>query len=182
VLLLFVASWPDLRRALVLTFAQRESRLTALRILNEIEAKLAAYLRTVAIINLCVGAVTSAICLVTGMPNAIGLGVLAATFNFIPIIGPIAITIVLTIVGLAIAQTVGAGLLPAAGFVVVVALEGHLITPSVIGRHLSLNGLAVLLSLAFWAWLWGPIGAFLSSPLLIVGLILKEHLVPEQSI
>jgi len=33
------------------------------------------------------------------------------------------------------------------------------------------------MALAFWTWLWGPMGGFLSSPLLIVALILKEHLV-----
>ena len=38
-----------------------------------------------------------------------------------------------------------------------------------------LAALAVFLALAFWTWLWGPMGAFLSSPILIVGLVLKEH-------
>ena len=45
----------------------------------------------------------------------------------------------------------------------------------IIGRRLEINNLAVILSLLFWTWMWGPMGAFLSSPLLIVGLILKEH-------
>ena len=36
------------------------------------------------------------------------------------------------------------------------------------------------MALAFWTWLWGPMGAFLSSPLLIVALILKEHLLPDE--
>jgi predicted PurR-regulated permease PerM len=39
-----------------------------------------------------------------------------------------------------------------------------------------LNALAVFISLAFWTWLWGPMGGFLSSPLLIVALILRDHL------
>ena len=60
-------------------------------------------------------------------------------------------------------------------------LEGHFVTPTIIGRRLSLNALAVFIALAFWTWLWGPMGAFLSSPLLIVALILKEHLLPENS-
>ncbi len=42
VLVLFIASWPDLRRALVLTFGDHESRLRMLRILNAIEPILAA--------------------------------------------------------------------------------------------------------------------------------------------
>jgi predicted PurR-regulated permease PerM len=42
----------------------------------------------------------------------------------------------------------------------------------------SLNPLMVLLALAFWAWLWGPIGAFLAVPLTIVGLVTLQHLFP----
>jgi predicted PurR-regulated permease PerM len=63
-------------------------------------------------------------------------------------------------------------------FAVMTFLEGHFITPTIIGRRLALNALAVFLALAFWTWLWGPMGAFLSSPLLIVALIVKEHLMP----
>ena len=61
----------------------------------------------------------------------------------------------------------------------VVFAEGQFITPTIMGRRLEINSLAVVLSLLFWTWMWGPIGAFLSSPLLIVGLIVKEHLTPE---
>jgi predicted PurR-regulated permease PerM len=179
VLLLFIASWPDLRRGLVMAFSSRESRLTALKILHEIESNLAGYLLTVTLINLGLGAAVSLICAATSTPSPIGLGALAATFNFIPIIGPIAMVTVLLAVGVVTAPTLGAGLLAAGGFVVVASIEGQFVTPHIIGRRLSLNGLAVLLSLAFWSWLWGPMGAFLSSPLLIVGLILKEHLVGD---
>ncbi|HBF52723.1 MAG TPA: AI-2E family transporter, partial [Afipia sp.] len=66
----------------------------------------------------------------------------------------------------------------AGGFAVVAFIEGHFVTPSIIGRRLALNALAVFIALAFWTWLWGPMGAFLSSPILIVGLVLKEHLMP----
>ena len=62
----------------------------------------------------------------------------------------------------------------------VVFLEGQFVTPAIIGRRLEINALAVLLSLMFWTWMWGPTGAFLSSPLLIVGLILRGHLSPDE--
>jgi predicted PurR-regulated permease PerM len=39
----------------------------------------------------------------------------------------------------------------------------------------------VFIALAFWTWLWGPMGGFLSSPLLIVALVLREHLLPVSS-
>ena len=179
VLLLFLAWWPDLRRALVMTFASRDSRLTVLRILNGMEASLAAYLGTVAMINLAVGAAAGLIAFATRLPSPIGIAALGATLNFIPIVGPIATIIVLTLVGVLTAPSLGIGLVPAGLFTVVVFLEGQLITPAIIGRRIEINSLAVLLSLLFWTWMWGPMGAFLSSPILIVGLILKEHLTAD---
>jgi predicted PurR-regulated permease PerM len=180
-LVLFIASWRDLRRALVLTFADHASRLRTLRILNEIEVHLGGYLLTVTMINLGVGAATGIICAVTGMPNPAALGALAATLNFFPIIGPIAMFVILMAVGIVAFSTLGAGLMAPLAFAGLTFLEGHFVTPAIIGRRLELNALAVFIALAFWTWLWGPMGGFLSSPLLIVALILKEHLLPEQS-
>jgi predicted PurR-regulated permease PerM len=180
-LILFIASWRDLRRALILTFTDRAGRLRMLRILNEIEDHLGGYLLTVTMINLGVGIATGLICAVTGMPNPAGLGALAATLNFFPIIGPIAMFVILVLVGVITASTLGAGLIAALLFVGVTFLEGHFVTPTIIGRRLELNALAVFMALAFWTWLWGPMGGFLSSPLLIVALILKEHLRPAGS-
>jgi predicted PurR-regulated permease PerM len=180
-LILFIASWQDLRRGLIMTFAGHDARLQMLRILNEIEVHLGNYLLTVTMINTGVGIATGVACAVTGMPNPAGLGALAATLNFIPIIGPVAMFAVLVIVGIVALPTLGAGLLAALAFVGIAFVEGHFITPTIIGRRLALNALAVLLVLAFWTWLWGPMGGFLASPLLIVGLILKEHLLPDDS-
>jgi predicted PurR-regulated permease PerM len=56
--------------------------------------------------------------------------------------------------------------------------EGHFITPTIVGRRLTLNPLLVFLALAFWAWMWGPIGAFLAVPISIIGLVVANHLFP----
>jgi predicted PurR-regulated permease PerM len=177
-LILFIASWRELRRAMILNFGDRPARLRTLRILNEIEEHLGNYLMVVTAINIGVGIFTGAICAVTGMPNPAGLGALAAILNFIPIIGPVAMFAVLVVVGLVAFPTIGAGMLAPALFAIMTFLEGHFLTPMIVGRRLALNALAVFIALAFWTWLWGPMGAFLSSPLLIVALILKEHLMP----
>ncbi len=52
-------------------------------------------------------------------------------------------------------------------------------TPAILGHRLTLNPLAVLLALAFWAWIWGPIGAFLAVPLTIVVFVTIGHLIPS---
>jgi predicted PurR-regulated permease PerM len=180
-LILFIASWRELRRAMIMNFGDRPARLRTLRILNEIEEHLGNYLLMVTMINIGVGIVTGLICAVTGMPNPAGLGAMAAILNFIPIIGPVAMFAVLVVVGLVAFPTIGAGLLAPALFAAMTFLEGHFLTPMIVGRRLALNALAVFLALAFWTWLWGPMGAFLSSPLLIVALIVKEHLMPPDA-
>ena len=180
-LVLFIASWRDLRRALIMTFTGHDQRLRALRTLNAIEEHLGGYLLTVTMINLGVGAATGVICAVTGMPNPAGLGALAATLNFLPLIGPVAMFVILTVVGVIAFPTIGAGLIAPLAFVGLAFVEGHFVTPTIIGRRLELNALAVFVALAFWTWLWGPMGGFLSSPLLIVALIVRDHLWPPDS-
>jgi predicted PurR-regulated permease PerM len=180
-LVLFIASWRDLRRALIMTFSNHEARLRTLRILNELEVNLGSYLLTVTLINAGVGIATGIVCAITRMPDPAGLGALAATLNFIPIIGPIAMFVILLVVGIIAFPTIGAGLIAPLAFCGITFMEGHFVTPTIIGRRLSLNALAVFLALAFWTWMWGPMGAFLSSPLLIVALVLKEHLMPSDT-
>ncbi len=177
-LILFIASWRDLRRGLIMTFSGHERRLRTLRIINAIEEHLGEYLLTVTLINLAVGAATGIICALTGMPNPAGFGALAAALNFLPIIGPVAMFVILTVVGLVAFSTIGTALITPLAFAGLAFLEGHFITPTIIGRRLELNALAVFIGIAFWTWLWGPMGGFLSSPLLIVGLILRDHLWP----
>ena len=180
-LILFIASWRDLRRGLVMTFGDRELRLRTLRIINAIEEHLGSYLLMVTMINLGVGVATGIICAVTGMPNPAALGALAATLNFIPIIGPVFMFVILTVVGVIAFPTLAGGLLGPALFAGMTFLEGHFLTPVIVGRRLQLNALAVFIALAFWTWLWGPMGAFLASPILIVALIIKVHLMPDDS-
>ncbi|HYI28198.1 MAG TPA: AI-2E family transporter [Bradyrhizobium sp.] len=180
-LILFIASWRDLRRGLVMTFGDRESRLRTLRIINAIEEHLGGYLLMVTLINLGVGVATGIICAVTGMPNPAAIGALAATLNFIPIIGPVFMFLILTVVGVIAFPTLAGGLLGPALFAGMTFLEGHFLTPVIVGRRLQLNALAVFVALAFWTWLWGPMGAFLASPILIVALIIKVHLMPDDS-
>jgi predicted PurR-regulated permease PerM len=37
----------------------------------------------------------------------------------------------------------------------------------------------VFLSLAFWAWLWGPVGALMATPILIMATVAADHLYPR---
>jgi len=68
--------------------------------------------------------------------------------------------------------------IPPAAFVGLATVEGQFITPTVLGRRLTLNPLAVILALAFWSWIWGPMGTFLAVPLTMIGFVTLHHLFP----
>jgi predicted PurR-regulated permease PerM len=85
-------------------------------------------------------------------------------------------------VGLVTFPSLGHALIAPVGLLGLCTVEGHFITPTIIGRRITLNPLLVVLSLAFWTWMWGPIGAFLAAPLAIVGLVVFSHLFPHDDV
>ena len=168
-----------LRRVLVAFFDDRDARLRTLKIMNDIEHNLTGYLSMVAIINFVVGLAAGAIAWLVGLPDPLAWAVLGFLLNFIPYIGALIMEAALFFVGLVTFPTLTYALVAPLLYVVFATLEGHFITPSIVGRRLTLNPLTVFLSLVFWTWLWGPVGAFLAVPLLIVGLVAVGHLFPS---
>ena len=75
-------------------------------------------------------------------------------------------------------HSVPAGIVVAIFILVYQQLENHILNPVIMSRTVKLNPLAVLLALAFWTWLWGPMGAFLAVPLTIMSLVTINHLFP----
>ena len=67
-------------------------------------------------------------------------------------------------------------LIPPAVFIGITIIEGQFLTPAIVGRRvLNLHPLAIFLSIAFWSWLWGPVGAFLATPILIMARVALAH-------
>jgi hypothetical protein len=53
---------------------------------------------------------------------------------------------------------------------------GQVVEPLVYAQGTGLSPVAVVLSTVFWAWLWGPIGLVLATPLTVVFVVLGRHL------
>lgn len=170
------------RQFLVSLFETQEAKLRVLRILGDAEQNLARYVGVVTVINIAVGIYTGAIAYLLGLPNAHLWAMLAFVLNYLPYVGPMIMFLVLFIVALITLPSFIDALIPPLLFAAMATIEGHFITPGIIGRQLALSPLAVFLSLAFWTWLWGPAGAFLAVPFLIVGLVAFDHLYPAQRI
>lgn len=178
-LLFFLVGTEKLRRQLITLFETRDARLTVVRIWNDIEHNLVTYLGTVTVINAGLGVVTAAMLYVLGFPNPLAFGALAFVLNYAPYVGPALMIIMLSGVGLIAYPTLGGAVLPALLFFILTTLEGQFVTPGVVGRRLTLSPFLVFLALAFWTWLWGPLGTFMATPLLIVGLVALGHLFPR---
>jgi predicted PurR-regulated permease PerM len=169
----------QLRRVLIVFFDEREARLRMIKIMNDIEHNLTGYLSVVTLINMGVGLCGGFAAWVTGLPDPVAWAVLAFILNFIPYIGALMMEAALLMVGLATFTTLAHALVAPLIFLALATLEGHFLTPGIMGKRLTLNPLTVFLSLVFWTWLWGPVGAFLAVPLLIVALVVIGHLFPE---
>jgi len=168
-----------LRSAFAGAFHERESRLRVLRIVSDIERNLTGYFGVVALINLGVGIGAGVIAAIVGLPDPIAWGVLGFVLNFIPYIGAATMEVGMFLVGLVTFPSFGHAAIAPLLYIAMALLEGQFITPSVVGRRFTLNPLTVFLSLVFWAWLWGPVGAFLAVPLLIMALVAAAHLFPK---
>ena len=179
-LFFFLLGRARLRHVIVILFENHDSRLRTLKIINDIERNLTNYLSVVAVINFVVGLGACLIAYFIGLPNPIAWGVLAFILNFIPYIGALIMEAVLLAVGLVTFPSLTQALIAPVLYFGFTTLEGHFITPSIMGRRLALNPLTVFLALIFWTWLWGPIGAFLAVPLLIVALVAINHLFPQE--
>ena len=179
-LFFFIIGRAEFRKYIVNWFTVREARLRALKILNDIEDNLGGYLMVVTAINLTLGAVTVVMAYALGLPAPLLWGALAFGLNYIPYVGAAIMYVLLFVIGLMTYPTILGAMLPPGIFMLITTIEGQFLTPAIVGRRvLSIHPLSIFLGIAFWAWMWGPMGAFLATPILIAGRVVFDHLYPQ---
>ena len=168
----------DFKASAILAFSTRQTRLRILRIFNEVESGLARFFATFALINIALGAVTTLAMYLVGMPNPLLWGVMAGVLNFLPYLGPAIVTIALVVASLVSFPTLAGVAVPPLVYIAVHTIEGEFLTPSVLGYQLSVNPFFLFLSVVFWTWMWGPIGAFLAVPIAMAAAGVLQHAFP----
>lgn len=88
-------------------------------------------------------------------------------FRFVPNVGSAAATVFAVAIAFA-EQGMGSAIGVGIGFLVINTLIGNIMEPRMLGRTIGMSPFVVLLGMLFWAWMWGPIGALLSVPILTV--------------
>lgn len=170
----FLSTWTRMRAHSILSRSTQAGSIRMARTIREMVNATAAYIGTISIINLSLGAVVSLAMWVLGMPTPVMWGGLAALFNYVPYVGPTVTTALLAFGGLLAFDDLAGALWPPGVFLAIHTLEANLVTPMLVGRRLTINPLMILLSLSFWGWVWGTVGALLSVPLLIMARVLLE--------
>ena len=142
---------------------------------EEIEARVARYFGLVTLINLGMGVLTTALAWLAGLPFPIFWGALAFMLNYLAFIGPIIVTVLLFAGALLNAPSLVAAIWPAATYFALHLIEGNAVTPVFVGRQLTISPFLVFIAFIFWLWLWGPVGAVLSTPIVLVAMVAQEE-------
>ncbi|MBV8200415.1 MAG: AI-2E family transporter [Acidobacteria bacterium] len=179
ILLFFMLASGDLfLRKLVRVLPRLEDKRRAVDIARQVERDISHYLSTVTMINLALGAAVALAFALIRVPNPLLWGAMVTCTNFVPYLGPAINYGVFAMIGLLTFDTVPHMLLPVGLFLVLNVLESYVISPMVLGKRLTLNPVMLFVSLTFWGWMWGIVGAILAVPIMVVLKIFCDHLEP----
>ena len=148
---------------------------TTTRALDEAGQRISRYLLMQSIINASFGMGITIGLLLLGVPYALLWGFLAAVLRFIPYVGVWLAALLMGVFALAAFPTWHQPLLVAGLFVLLEALCSMALEPLLYGQSAGVSQVALLCSVAFWAWLWGPVGLLLATPLTVCLVVFAKH-------
>ncbi|WIY51774.1 AI-2E family transporter [Devosia sp. YIM 151766] len=178
----FVATRDHIRMSVLSMCVTRRMRWRTAHVFRDVEFKVSRFLLTVTMINLCVGTAVTLAMWAIGMPSPLLWGAMAAVLNYVPYVGQAIMITVLLAVGLGTQTGLLEILLPVICYASINFLEGQLFTPHFIGRTLTLNPFIIFLSITFWIWAWGPMGALIAVPTLLIAQSVITHALPSRPV
>jgi predicted PurR-regulated permease PerM len=162
-------AFPDKVRYLFGEGVGQEDRLA--KVVGEIQT----YLGIKTVISLATGLILGVWCYVLELDFPVLLGMMAFVLNYVPTVGSIIAAVPAVLLSLVLHGSLPHALMVMGGYAVVNILFGNILEPNLMGRRLGLSTLVVILSLLFWGWTWGPLGALLSVPLTVIVKIWLEN-------
>ena len=164
----------DLRDRVIKLMGSRDLQRTTAAI-NDAASRLSRYFLAQTAMNALFGLAISAGLWAIGIPNPLLWGVIAGMMRFVPFIG----AFIAAAFPLLLAIAVDPGWTMLIWVIVIFAIAepvmAQAIEPMVYGHSTGLSPVAILLATAFWAWLWGPIGLLLATPLTVGLVVLGRH-------
>ena len=175
--LFILLSSEDLRDRFVRLAGRRDLHRTILA-MNDAARRLSRYFVFQLGLNSSFGLMIGVSLWLAGLPNPVLWGILAALMRFVPFlgifiaIGPPLLLAVAVVPGWTLALVI-LGL-----FIGTELLMGQVIEPLIYGHSTGLSPIAVIVATAFWAFLWGPVGLLLATPLTVCLVVIGRHVTP----
>lgn len=145
------------------------------RIISSIIHRVNYYLLVKTLVSVVTGLMVYAVARFFDLDLAAALGMLTFLLNYIPSIGSIVATVLVALVAYV---QLADGSLTLAIFLIVGAIQfvnGNIIDPMLMGRTLRVSSFGIIISLAFWAAVWGIPGMFLAVPIMVAMMIVCSH-------
>jgi predicted PurR-regulated permease PerM len=167
----------DLRNRLIRLIGYGRMTLTT-KALEEAGDRISRYLLMQSLINSVFGLAVGIGLFLIGLPYAALWGFLAAALRFIPYIGPWVAAIIPSALALAAFEGWIWPIAVIGLFVVLELFSNMVLEPWLYGDSAGVSQVALLVSVAFWTWLWGPIGLLMATPLTVCLVVLGKY-VPQ---
>src|SRR3989440_3559929 len=170
----FLKDADNFRRSVLAMLPRGRLRWRGDEFFQDINSTLAAYIRAQLTACLLIGAICSVGFALLGLPSPLVLGLIAGMLEFVPLVGPLVVAILATLLALLHS---GFGM----AFVVLLFLgvlrmvQDYVIYPRLIGQGIHLHPLAVILAILAGAEIAGGAGIFLAIPVIAVLAVGYRH-------
>ena len=164
----------DLRNRLIRLFGHGRLTLTT-RALDDAGERISRYLLAQSVVNGTFGLGVGLSLYLLGLPYALLWAFLAASFRFIPYVGPLVAAVLPLGFSLFVFDGWQQPLLITGVYLVLELVSNMFMEPLLYGRSAGVSQVALLIAIAFWTWLWGPIGLLLATPLTVCIVVLGRH-------
>jgi predicted PurR-regulated permease PerM len=151
---------------------------TTTRALEEASQRISRYLLMQSTINASFGLAIGVSLSLIGLPYALLWGFLAAMLRFIPYVGPWAAAIMPSALSMIVFEGWMWPALVIAVFLILELINNMILEPLLYGESAGVSEVGLLVAIAFWTWLWGPVGLILATPLTVCVVVLSKY-VPQ---
>jgi predicted PurR-regulated permease PerM len=167
----------DLRNRLIRLVSQGQITVMT-KALEDAGQRISRFLLMQLIVNATVGLAVGVGLLAIGVQYAFLWGFLAAVFRYIPYIGVWIAALPPIILSVAMFPGWAQPVLVIGLFLTIELTASNVIEPRLYGHSIGVSEVALLVAAALWAFLWGPIGLVLSSPMTVCLVVLGKY-VPQ---
>ena len=174
-LVFFLIEREDLRDRIVVLAGRAKVTVTS-KALEDVTDRVSRYIGMVALVNGGFGFVLTCGLLALGVPFALLWGFVAAALRFLPYIGPWIGAVFPITMSLALSDGWWQPIAVLAFVTIVELVTNNVVEPLLFGHTTGVSPTALLVSAAFWLFLWGPIGLVLSAPFAVCLVVLGKNI------